>query len=122
MKIFSVANTHDDARRTIVAFHLPPEFPRVAEAKVLTSKQGGVVLGNHSHTHYEGFFLVQGACTVLTWTEAEGVLEHVLQAPAMFMFEPGEEHRLTCSKDLILVGYMPVTYEDENNTRATHLG
>ena len=88
---------------------------------MLVVKSDGVRLGNHSHPHPEGFFLVMGNCVVRTWSEQEGVQEHPLVAPIMFMFEPGEEHLLTCSADMILVGYMPVTFEEENNTPAAHL-
>ncbi|MDP3997534.1 MAG: hypothetical protein Q8P73_03480 [bacterium] len=123
MRVFTVADSHEDDRRALTAFRPPAEFPNVAEAetKVLVVKQEGVKLGNHSHPHYEGFLLVKGMCDVRTWTEFEGLQEHGLEAPVMFMFEPGEEHVLTCSEDMVLVGYMPVTFENENNTLATHL-
>lgn len=121
MKIFPVADSHSDARRDLAAFRPSDDFPQTAEGKVLVVKTDGVRLGNHSHPHVEGFFLVSGSCVVRTWSEAEGVQERTLAAPVMFMFEPDEEHVLTCSADMILVGYMPVTFEHENNTRAGHL-
>ena len=121
MKVFPVADTHTDERRTLTAFRPSADFPHTAEGKVLITKKDGVRLGNHSHPHVEGFFLVQGECTVRTWTQAGGVKDHALKAPVMFMFEPHEEHILTCSDTMILVGYMPITFEEENNTPASHL-
>ena len=121
MIVFPVADTNSDVRRKLTAFRPPPDFPRVVEAKVLRAKKEGIVLGNHSHPHVEGFFLVQGHSTIRTWTLYDGVQEQQLAAPVMFMFEPDEEHILVCSRGMILVGYSPVTYADENNTTATHL-
>ena len=107
--------------RTLVAFRPPPDFPKTVEAKVITVDQHGVRLGRHSHPHAEGFFLVVGGCTVWTWTEADGLHDTTLEAPAMFMFEPGEEHVLICSQGMVLVGYMPVTFDEENSIPATHI-
>ena len=122
MHVFNQVDGHDDSRRTLTAFRPSSDFPRSAEAKVLVVKQDGVRLGNHAHPHFEGFFLVFGSCVVRTWKdEQEGVTESRLEAPVMFMFEPNEEHILTCSADMVLVGYMPVTFEEENNTPAIHL-
>ncbi len=121
MKIFSVADSHSDDRRDLTAFRPTSDFPQVAETKVLVVKKDGVSLGNHSHPHVEGFFLVAGTCIVQTWRKTEGTQEQQLSAPVMFMFEPGEEHLLTCPNGVILVGYMPVTFEEENNTPATHV-
>ncbi|MBI4434386.1 hypothetical protein HY635_01010 [Candidatus Uhrbacteria bacterium] len=121
MQIFPVADHHSDDRRDLTAFRPPPEFPRAAEAKVLVTKKAEVRLGNHSHPHFEGFFLVAGSCTVRTWTPTGGVQEQSLSAPIMFMFEPNEEHLLTCSEGMVIVGYMPVTFEEERNVPAQHL-
>ncbi|MFA6423927.1 MAG: hypothetical protein WCV83_01275 [Candidatus Magasanikbacteria bacterium] len=121
MQIFLVADSHSDSRRDLTAFRPPPYFPKPVESKVLITKSKGVRLGNHSHAHVEGFFLVKGRCRVRTWTENGGVWDHVIMAPTMFMFEPGEEHVLACSAGMILVGYMPVTFEDQKNFPATHL-
>lgn len=121
MQIFPIADQHRDDRRDLTAFRPPPDFPRVAEGKVLITKRDGVRLGNHSHPHFEGFFLVRGSCTVRTWSADKGVQELPLTAPVMFMFEPNEEHLLTCSEGMVLVGYMPVTFEEERNVPATHL-
>lgn len=121
MKIFPVADGHSDARRDLTAFRPSADFPRTAESKVLVVKADGVRLGNHSHPHVEGFFLITGSCVVRTWSEQHGVQEQTLNAPIMFMFEPGEEHILTCSAGMVLVGYMPVTFEHENNAPAVHL-
>lgn len=121
MKIFSKVDSHDDERRVLTAFRPTPDFPRSAEAKVIVTKHAGVRLGNHSHPHIEGFFLVSGSCAVRTWTSGQGQKEERLVAPVMFMFEPNEEHVLVCSDNMILVGYLPVTFEQENNIPATHL-
>ena len=121
MKVFTRVDRHSDERRDLTAFRPTSDFPRVSEAKVLIVKQNGVRLGNHAHPHFEGFFLVAGTCIIRTWTEAGGLQEQKLSAPVMFMFEPGEEHLLVCSNGVTLVGYMPVTFEQENNTPATHL-
>ena len=121
MIVFEIADQHEDQRRKLTAFRPPVEFPKTAEAKVLITKQDGVRLGNHSHPHLEGFFLVSGSCVIKTWTELGGAKEQILEAPIMFMFEPDEEHLLVCSNGMTLVGYMPVTFEEENNAKATHL-
>lgn len=121
MKIFPVADSHEDERRKLTAFRPSPDFPHVKEAKVLITKSENVCLGRHSHSHVEGFFLVSGTCVIKTWTAADGAQEQQLSAPVMFMFEPEEEHLLTCSKDMILVGYMPTSFEEENNSPATHI-
>jgi len=121
MKIFSVVDSNSDDRRDLTAFRPTSDFPQVVEAKVLVVKKDGVQLGNHSHPHVEGFFLVAGTCIVRTWTKTGGAQEQHFSAPVMFMFEPGEEHLLICSSEVILVGYMPVIFEEENNTSATHV-
>lgn len=121
MKKFPVADSHTDERRTLTAFRPSADFPHTVEGKVLITQKDGVQLGNHSHPHAEGFFLIQGRCRIRTWTQTDGVQEHELQAPVMFMFSPHEEHVLTCSEDMILVGYVPTTFEKENSTPASHL-
>ena len=114
MKLFKPTNKHTDERRDLMAFRLPSNFPRTVEGKMLIIKKDGVKLGNHSHPHTEGFFLVTGSCTVRTWTKKNGVQEHCLKAPVMFMFFPNEEHLLfTCSRKMTLVGYMPITFKEE---------
>jgi hypothetical protein len=121
MKIFKVADKHEDERRNLTAFRPTADFPKTVEGKVIVVKRDGMKLGNHSHPHPEGFFLVVGNCTVRTWTKDNNIQEQKLQAPVMFMFDPGEEHLLTCSVGMVLVGYMPITFEEENNTPATHI-
>ena len=121
MRIFKVADRHENDRRVLTAFEPSSDFPNPVEAKVIVTKFSGVWLGNHSHEHFEGFFLVAGTCTVRTWTEREGVKDHALIGPIMFLFEPGEEHILTCSEGMILVGFMPLTFKNQHNTAATHI-
>ncbi|MEI7620364.1 MAG: hypothetical protein WCJ57_02230 [Candidatus Falkowbacteria bacterium] len=121
MLVFTEADSHEDDRRKLTAFRPTPDFPKATEAKVINVKSDGVILGKHSHNHVEGFLLASGSCLIKTWTETKWLQEQELSAPTMFIFEPGEEHLLTCSKGTILVGYMPVTFEDENNTPATHV-
>lgn len=121
MKIFPITDENNDDRRNLTAFNPPFDSPAPVEAKVLVVKHDGVRLGNHSHPHAEGFMLASGSCKVQTWTASDGNKEYELVAPTMVMFEPGEEHLLTCSKGMILVGYMPVPFSEQNNTLATHL-
>jgi len=116
-----IADSNSDERRDLIAFRPPSDFPQATEAKMLSVKNDGTVLGNHAHPHAEGFFLVSGSCLVRTWTKTNGVKERELSAPVMFYFEPEEEHALICSKGTIIVGYMPTTFTKENNTPATHL-
>lgn len=121
MILIQQIDKNDDFRRCLTAFRPPADFPKSAESKVIITKKDGVQLGNHSHPHNEGFMLVSGSCSVRTWTEKSGVQELELTAPIMFMFEQDEEHLLTCSNEMVLIGYMPITFMEENNTRATHL-
>jgi hypothetical protein len=121
MKVFTPTNEHSDNRRDLSAFQLPPEFPTVAETKVLVVKGKAVELGRHYHPHPEGFLLAAGSCVVRTWTPGSGVCETEIHAPQLFMFEAQEEHLLTCEQGTVLVGYMPVTFSDENNTPAIHV-
>lgn len=79
-------------------------------------------LGRHSHPHFEGLFLVQGACLVRTWGRGIGVREEQLNAPVMFMFYPNEEHTITCSEDAILIDFLPLaTNEEPHNTPAANI-
>lgn len=121
MKIILVADRHSDTRRDLIAFRPPSDFPVVAEAKVLVAKLDGIRLGNHSHPHVEGFMLAAGKCHIRTWSQAEGLRDHDLTAPTLFMFEPDEEHVVIGSENMVLVGYLPVTFEQEHNVSATHL-
>jgi len=121
MKRFEAADHHSDARRDLTAFRPPADFPHVTEAKILCVKEEGITLGRQYRPHAEGFFLAVGSCVVNTWSEKKGLQTTPLSGPIMFSFEPHEEHALVCSKGMILIGYMPVTFENENNTPATHL-
>ena len=121
MEIIRWADFNSDDRRDLTAFRPGSEFPLLVEGKVIVVKRDGVELGNHSHSHVEGFLLVSGLCHIVTWTADGGRASQGIIAPAMFMFEKGEEHVLYCSADTILVGYMPVSYKDEHNTPAIHL-
>jgi len=121
MILFEITSKNEDERRYLTAFELPTNFPVVAEAKMLATKQDGVRLGNHSHPYCEGFFLVAGSCQIRTWTEKSGIQEHNLTAPAMFMFEAGEEHALTCNDQTILVGYSPMPFEKQDHIPSKNL-
>jgi len=121
MLVLEKVDSHDDERRTLIAFRPPDIFPKVVEGKMLVVKNDGVSLGKHSHPHNEGFFLAAGACNIKTWTAEHGVQEKYLVAPIMFMFEPNEEHLLICAKGTIIIGYMPVIFGNENNAPAVHL-
>jgi hypothetical protein len=122
MRVFEKVCAHEDDRRTLEAFSPSAGFPVSVEVKIIRTSCEGVRLGNHSHPHREGFFLVVGHCRVRTWKEGdESVQEHTLVAPVMFEFDPREEHLLTCSSNMILIGFSPTIFDEGNNIPATRL-
>jgi hypothetical protein len=122
MIVIYTARENENRQRVLAAFSLPPEFPAVVEAEMISAhKVSQVLLGGHSHPHSEGFFLVEGSLVAKTWTSEKGYEHRALSSPVMFMFKPREEHQLICSYGTILVGLSPVAFGEENNTPAEHL-
>ncbi|MDD5464661.1 MAG: hypothetical protein PHP62_05940 [Candidatus Moranbacteria bacterium] len=118
MLIVEAHDSHKDERRTLTAWE---EDIQVVEVKHMIVTQDGVRLGGHKHPFREKFVIARGDAMVETWSEKEGTKKQHLSAPQMAIFEPDEEHALTCSKGTIIIVFLLGKFSQQNIIPATNL-
>jgi hypothetical protein len=118
MQVIKPHDSHIDSRRALTAWE---SGIKVVQTKHMVVTAKNIKLGGHKHPFEEKFILAYGSAEVETWSKEKGAEKRIINAPIMAVFEPFEEHALTCAIGSVIIVFLTGIFKEQNIIPAENL-